>query len=371
MVDKRLEKLADTIINYSCAVKKGERILIEIFDCNMEVAKQLVKKAYEAGGIPFVSINDQEVSRALMMGATKEQIEYMTKWDSLRMQDMQAYVAIRGSNNISEMSDVPLENMEMYRKIYSKQVHTDLRVKKTKWVVLRYPNHSMAQLADMSTEAFEDLYFNVCTLDYSKMDKAMDPLKKRMENADRVRINGKGTDLEFSIKGIDAKKCTGNMNIPDGEIYTAPVKDSVNGYITYNTPSIHQGFKFEDIYFKFENGKIVEAKANDTKRINSILNTDEGARYIGEFSFGVNPYILKPMYDTLFDEKIAGSIHFTPGASYDDADNGNRSAVHWDLVYIQRPEYGGGEIWFDDELIRKDGVFVPDDLKGLNIENLK
>jgi aminopeptidase len=229
----------------------------------------------------------------------------------------------------------------------------------------------MAQLANTSLEAFENFYFDVCNLDYKKMSNAMDALVNLMQKTDIVRLKGIGTDLTFSIKGIPAIKCAGEMNIPDGEVFTAPVKDSVNGKITYNTPAIYQGFTFENICFEFKNGKIINATSNDTQRLNKILDTDEGSRYIGEFSFGVNPYITKPMKDGLFDEKISGSIHLTPGSCYDEAPNGNKSSIHWDLVYIQTPEYGGGEIYFDDKLIRKDGKFVVDELLPLNPENLK
>jgi aminopeptidase len=287
------------------------------------------------------------------------------------MKEMDAYIAIRAGENASELSDVPPEKMKLYQELWYKPVHSEIRVNETKWVVLRWPNHAMAQLANTSTEAFEDFYFDVCTLDYARMDRNMEPLKARMERTDKVRIVGPGTDLEFSIRGIPAVKCAGKLNIPDGEIYTAPVRDSINGVITYNTPSVYQGFTYENIRFEFKNGKIVNATANDTERINKLLDTDEGARYIGEFALGFNPYILHPMKDTLFDEKISGSLHFTPGRAYKDADNGNRSAIHWDLVLIQRPEYGGGEIYFDGELIRKDGLFVTEDLQGLNPENLK
>ncbi len=229
-----------------------------------------------------------------------------------------------------------------------------------------------AQLANTSTEEFEDFYFNVCNLDYSKMSKAMDPLKTLMDRTDKVRIVSPGTDLTFfSIKGIGSVKCEGHRNIPDGELYTAPVRDSVNGTLSYNTTSVYKGTVFENIVFEFENGKIVKAASNHTDKINDVLDSDEGARYIGEFSLGFNPYILHPMKDTLFDEKIDGSLHFTPGQAYKEADNGNRSNVHWDLVLIQRPEYGGGEIYFDDVLVRKDGRFVLDELAGLNPENLK
>jgi aminopeptidase len=224
----------------------------------------------------------------------------------------------------------------------------------------------MAQGAGMSTEAFEDLFFSVCTMDYRKMARAMVPLERRMKKADAVHIKGPGTDLTFSIKGIGAQMCKGDRNIPDGEVFSCPVKDSLNGRIQFNTPSVYSGTKFENVCLVFKNGKIVDGKANNTKRLNEILDTDQGGRFTGEFSLGFNPHILNPMCDILFDEKIAGSLHLTPGQAYEECNNGNRSAVHWDMVLIQRPEWGGGEIWFDGELIRKDGLFIPNDLKGLN-----
>lgn len=305
------------------------------------------------------------------MNCTEEQMDLMAKYESARMKDMDVYIGVRGGKNSTELSDVPGEKMSIYSKRLWSPVHGKIRINDTKWCVLRYPTYSMAQAASMSTEAFEDFYFEVCTLDYGKMSKAMDALVDLINKTDKVHIKGEGTDLSFSIKGMHGIKCDGKVNIPDGEVYTAPVKDSVNGYITYNTPAVHEGFTYENIRLEFKDGKIIKATANDTDRINEVFNTDEGARYIGEFAIGVNPYILNPMKDTLFDEKIAGSIHFTPGNSYEDCFNGNRSAVHWDLVYIQRPEYGGGEIYFDDVLIRKDGLFVIDELKQLNPENLK
>jgi aminopeptidase len=305
-----------------------------------------------------------------MLGATQDQLEQMARFELVQMKEMDAYLAIRGSENANETADVPGEQHQLYSKYYARPV-SDQRINHTKWCVMRYPNPSMAQLASMSTEAFEDFYFDVCTLDYGKMDRAMEPLRQLMERTDRVRITGPGTNLEFSIKGLPAIPCSGNLNIPDGEIFTAPVRDSVNGTITYNTPAVYQGFTYEQISFKFSGGKIVEAHSNHDENINHVLNTDEGARYVGEFSFGVNPFIMKSMKDTLFDEKISGSIHFTPGQAYQECDNGNRSAVHWDLVLIQRPEYGGGEIYFDGRLIRKDGRFVIPELEPLNPEHLR
>lgn len=371
MFDPRILKLADGLVNFSCAVKPGENVLIQSIGGNEDLTRALIKKVYKAGGVPFLWLEDKSMDREIMLHCTPEQLTTRANVDAAMMSQMQAFIGIRGGTNASEFSDVPGDKFNDYMTYYWTPVHGKIRVPKTKWVILRYPSPSMAQLADMSTEAFEDYFFSVCTLDYSKMDKAMDSLKALMERTDKVRLVAPGTDLTFSIKGLPAIKCAGNMNIPDGEIYTAPVKYSVNGTIAYNTPSLEAGFTFTDIKFTFKDGKIVEATANDNARINKQLDIDEGARYVGEFAIGVNPYITFPMKDTLFDEKIAGSIHFTPGSCYDDCNNGNKSSQHWDIVLIQTPEYGGGEIWFDDVLIRKDGMFVLPELLCLNPENLK
>jgi len=371
MVDERIKKLAHGLVNYSCAVKKGEKVLIEAIGIDSSLPIAIVEEVYKAGGHPIVSVMDTKINRAIRMGMDKEQADLMAKYDAFRMADMDAYIGIRGGDNIYENSDIPAEAKEIDLKYYTTPVHFDLRVKKTKWVILRYPNDAMAQLAGMSTEAFEDFYFKVCNLDYSKMNKAMTPLVELMNKTDKVRLVAKDTDLTFSIKGIGAVKCSGEMNIPDGEVYTAPIKNSVNGVIRYNTPSPNGGIVHEGVTLTFKDGKIIDAKSNYTDIINKVFDVDEGARYVGEFAIGVNPYVTFPMKDILFDEKIAGSIHFTPGACYDDAYNGNESSLHWDLVLIMTPEYGGGEIWFDDVLIRKDGLFLLPELACLNPENLK
>lgn len=370
-MDKRIRTLAKNLVNYSCQVKQGDKVYIHYTgESTRPLAKELVKAVYEAGGLPFIHYTDPQLQRLQIMNCTEEQMKLMAEVDSLEMSNMDCYIAVRGSDNVSELSDVPQERMAIYERCYMTPVHHGIRVPKTRWVVLRYPNDSMAQLSGTSTEAFEDFYFQVCNLDYSKMEAAMQPLIDLMNRTDRVHLLGPGTDLRFSIKGIPAIPCAGRMNIPDGEVYTAPVRDSIEGTLSYNTPSVFQGFTYENICLTFEKGRIVKAVANDTERINHVFDTDEGARYVGEFAIGVNPYILQPMKDTLFDEKIMGSIHFTPGNCYEEAPNGNVSSIHWDLVLIQRPEYGGGEIWFDDVLIRKDGRFVLPELACLNPENL-
>jgi aminopeptidase len=371
MQDPRLEKLADVLVRHSTKIQAGEKVLIEGFDMPEEMILALIRKVREVGGVPLVTVKNNRVQRELIRAGDASTMEEVGAYEAFRMNRVQAYMGLRGSNNIAEMSDVSGGAMDLYEKHWLKPVHYDIRVPKTKWVVLRWPTASMAQQAQMSTEAFEDFYFDVCTLDYGKMAQAALALKTRMEKTDRVRLTGVGTDLQFRIQNIPAIPCSGSHNIPDGECFTAPIKDSVNGTICYNVPTIYRGTPFSDICLTFENGKIVKATSSDTEKLNEILDTDDGARYIGEFAIGFNPYITKPMLDILFDEKIAGSFHFTPGQAYEDADNGNRSGVHWDMVFIQTPEYGGGEIYFDDECIRKDGLFVVPDLEGLNPENLK
>lgn len=367
MHDPRFDKLAKLLVEYSTALKRGENVLIEAFDAPDEMTIALVRAVRRAGAVPFTQIHRARVSREIALHATDRQLNLTAIHELARMKKMDAYIAVRGSNNITELSDVPADQMKLLaRKMRPVQ---DQRVRKTKWVVLRWPTPSMAQLAGMSTEAFEDFYFEVCTLDYRKLQPGMKALKALMAKTDRVEIKGPGTDLRFSIKGISAIICGGDRNIPDGEVFSCPVKDSVQGFITFNAPTIYQSIGFDGIRLGFENGKIVEATSNQTKKLNKILDSDPGARYIGEFSLAFNPYVIHPMRDILFDEKIAGSFHFTPGQAYEDADNGNRSQIHWDMVSIQRPDYGGGEIYFDGKLIRRDGEFLPKQLRSLNQSN--
>ena len=369
MTDPRYLKLAKLLVHHSTQLKKGERILLDMIDVPDEFTVELIRAVRAAGATPFVETRHTRVGRELLLGTNEKFAADVRDMELFRMKKMQAYIAVRGAANSTENADVPGALMQMYSKVMRPVL--DYRINKTRWCVLRWPTPSMAQSAGMSTEAFENLYFDVCTMDYARMLRAQSPLEKLMQRTDRVHIKGPGTDLTFSIKGIGAKKCGGDRNIPDGEVFSCPTKTSANGVIQFNTPTLYAGTKFENVRLELKNGKVVNATANNQKRLNEILDTDAGARFIGEFAIGLNPYILNPMCDILFDEKIAGSFHFTPGQAYDDCGNGNKSAVHWDMVLIQRKEWGGGEIWFDGKLIRKDGLFVPKELKPLNPENLK
>lgn len=365
MTDTRHDKLAEVLTRHSTRLQPGDRVLVEVSDVPDSMVIALIRAIRRAKALPFVQIQRSRVARELAKGATVPQLTTAAEIEMARMKKVDAYIAIRGSENATEMSDVPPADMKKISAALRPVMNH--RINKTRWVVLRWPTPSMAQQAQMSTEAFEDYYFRVCTLDYGKLRKGMEALKALMDSTDAVHIKGPDTDLRFSIKGIGSVVCGGDRNIPDGEVFTAPVKRSVEGRVHFNVPTIYHGTAFEEIALEFERGRIVHAEGGrHTARLNAILDADAGARFIGEFALGFNPHILYPIRDILFDEKIAGSFHFTPGQAYKVGGNGNRSQVHWDMVCIQRPDYGGGEIWFDGKLVRKDGLFVLPELKLLN-----
>lgn len=367
-MDSRFSKLADVLTQHSIDLKRGEKVLIDVSDIPKDMVIATIRSVRAQGGIPFVNLGSGRIQRELLTALDGNQFDAQAVWQLEQMKAMNAYIGIRGSGNIYELSDVSSDNMTEASR--SMKAVLEERVNQTKWVILRWPTSSMAQQALMSSEAFEDFFFRVCTYDYAKMKVGMHRLESLMKATDRVELKGPELDLSFSIKDIGAVACGGSHNIPDGEVFSCPVLDSVEGSITFNTPTVYRGSSFDQVHLSFKKGKIVEAEANNSQALKAILDSDPGARYIGEFAIGFNPLITEPMRDILFDEKIAGSFHFTPGQAYEEADNGNRSQVHWDMVHIQRAEYGGGSIYFDGELIRKDGLFVQEALHCLNPEHL-
>jgi aminopeptidase len=367
--DSRITELAQNLLGYSLKVSPGEVLYIDLIGADTHpLGQELIRLATERGAVPYWNAFDDKFTKPFFAAATEAQHQAFGAFHKAIMERVDAYVGVRAAENPFEQGDLPAEKKQHQRRYFMEEVHMRTRLKK-RWCVLRWPNSAMALMAKKSLAAFEDFYFRVCNLDYGAMSRSMDALVDRMQRTDRVRLLGQGTDIEFSIRGMAAIKCDGRLNIPDGEVYTAPVKDSVNGVITYNTSTVYQGTAFRDLRLEVKGGRITSATAPENEaQLREILDSDEGARSFGEFAIGVNPFVLEPMNDALFDEKIKGSIHFTPGNAYEECDNGNRSSVHWDLVLIQRPEHGGGEIWFDDELVRKDGRFVPQELAGLDAE---
>lgn len=367
-MEEKQEKLADTIINYSLHIKENERVLITYQSIEArDFVKILIKKIFLRGGIPFTNYVDPFISNLLKENSTSNRIDLIKEYQQFELDHFDSFINIRYNLNDYESGSIP-KNIRDEISFKTYEIHNKL-VNERKWVLLNYPSHVDSYKAKMKYEDFLNYSFDVMNVDYSKMSKDIEPLKELMDKTKKVRITAEGTDITFSIKGMNSVPCTGESNIPDGEIFTCPVRNSVNGVITYNTTSTYNGEVFSNIRLEFVNGKIVSASCDDeskNNKLNKIFDTDEGSRYVGEFSLGLNPRILTPMGDILFDEKIFGSIHFTPGAAYKECYNGNDSNIHWDLVLIQRKEYGGGEIYFDDKLIRKDGLFVLDSLRHLN-----
>ncbi len=372
MRDNRVNILAKNIVTQAIQCQKGEKVLIEARSVDRQFVQAIIQEVYRVGALPIVELVDTQIESTLLQGTSVEHIACMAKYALPRMKDIDCYIGLRGGDNSFELANVPAEKLKLYDKHFSLPVHHKVRVPLKKWVVLRYPSASMAQNAQMSTEDFEDLYFQVCNVDYKKMDTALDALQSLMEKTDKVHIVAKNTDITFSIQGMPIIKCSGQMNIPDGEIYTAPIRDSIEGKITFNTPAIHKGNRFEEITLHFKKGKIEsESCLGNIVALREILDTDKGARFVGEFAIGINPYLTKGIGDTLFDEKIAGSVHFALGNCYENANNSNMSSIHWDLVAIMTETYGGGEMYFDDILVQKNGRFVLESLQNLNVENLK
>ena len=368
----RIEKeriLAEKLVRYSCDIKYNEKVLVSYSDTPSTFIETLIEEITKAGGIPLVYRLDKSIKRRLLLNSRQETFEYYKLIVEPIMQSADAVILIGGSHNDFELSDIPDDTMSDYSKLYVEPIHFKIRCNK-KWVLLRYPTPSFAQSSGLSSEKFYEFFFNVCTLDYSLLKEKMQPLKKLMESTDKVRIIAPNTDLSFSIKDMPAIICSGECNIPDGEIYSAPLKESVNGHITFNVPAIDNGVEFNNIRLEFENGKIVNFNCNDNDRFQKILDTDSGSRYLGEFAFGLNPYCTYSIKDILFDEKMCKSIHLAIGSSYEDCYNGNTSAVHLDLIQSHDTKFGGGKIYFDDLLIYENGKFMLPNLVDLNYEKL-
>ena len=369
-MEEKIKELSKTLINYSLSIKNGERVLIKTESIDTKpLIKELVKEITSVGGIPVVRYIDIETNDLLVSNTTKNRIELLKKMNEFDVENFDAFISIHYIENDYNGKNIDKKIIGAIGEALKES--NDIRINERKWVLLNYPSITAAYKAGMPTEEFYKYSFDVMTVDYAKMHELIKPLKELMEKTKKVRIVAPNTDITFSIEGMPAIPCCGNFNIPDGEIYTAPIKDSVNGVITYNTPCPYQGNVYHNVSLTFENGKIVKATCDeDNEALNQIFDIDEGARYVGEFAIGLNPKILHPMGDILFDEKIIGSIHFTPGRAYQDAFNGNVSSIHWDMVLIERLEYGGGSLYFDDVLIRENGKFLIPELEPLNY-NLK
>jgi len=371
-IKTHLRNLVHILLNHSCMVNANDKVMIEAIDIPEEVIMYLLDTLNQKKAIPLLNLKSQALMNRIAKNATPETFDLIAEMEINQMKQAQCFIGLRAVNNIYEMADVPADKKKIVLNHYIKPVHYAYRNNHLKWVYFRYPTPAMAQNASMSTQSFETYYFYTVIIDYRMLKEQMQPLAKLMENTNNVRIEAPNTDLSFSIKGMGCFGSAGEHNIPDGEVYSAPIKDSINGKILFNVDSVYYGTHFQNIQLEFNAGRIFKAiSKKNLERLIEILNMDEGARYIGEFAIGLNPFIDKPINDILFDEKMYGSIHLAIGNAYPNADNGNRSSIHWDLILNQRQEYGGGKLYFDDVLVKKNGLFVLPELEHLNAEKLK
>jgi len=355
------KQLAEKLLNHSVELQQDENIMLQLIGFNgIGLLRALTQSVRERKANPFIKIEDPEINRLLIEHGDADFWKIQSNADQLPlMKEMDAFIGIRGAENIYETSEADKEANKAYSEQFLKPVHFKERVNNTKWCVLRYPSAAFAMNAKRPTERFRKFYFDACLFDYEKLREAMNPLEKRLRKTDLIELKGDETDISFSVKGQNWVPCFGKRNIPDGELFSSPILASVNGQITY-APSVYQGKPFEFVKLIVSDGVVVDFDSSNNDALKEILDTDSGARQFGEFSFGLNPVIEKPMYDILFDEKIYGSNHLTLGQDYEIAPNGNKSSIHWDLVCI------GADVYLDGELIRKEREFVVEELKGLN-----
>ncbi|WP_170834471.1 aminopeptidase [Fictibacillus solisalsi] len=365
MSTQELSDIAKRVVHHSLEIKRGEKVLIDIEGEAEEFSNQLMIEIYHAGAYPFLKSTRVSNLKKLIAGATKESLNLWLRHEQYKAEGMDAYIGIKAEENIFEYNDIPRDQYQLYQQNFSQPLQLDY-LGKNKWILMRYPTKGMAQLAKLGSEELRTIFYQSCTMDYKKLSENVKPLKERLSKSKTVTVTSPDTDFTFSIQHMDSFMCDGRYNLPDGEIFTAPIRDSVNGVIHFNCPTSFQGYVLEDVRFEFVDGKIASYQGNDRDLLKRILETDDGASYIGEFGIGLNPFITKPMNNILFDEKMSGSLHLAIGQAFPMANNGNKSAIHLDFVLNQQSSHGGGSLYFDKELIRKDGIFIPKDLKNLN-----
>jgi aminopeptidase len=355
MPDPRVTKLASILVKHSLRVKKDETVLIA---SSTELSKPLVLEVYrevmKAGAHPFTSIGFEETANIFYDMATQKQLAFFPDTKHFEAKNIDCFVNIRASANKKALSNVDPRVVGERSKVLS-PISEEI-VNRKRWILTNFPTHSLAQEADMSLEEYEDFLYGATNIDWNKVKQKEMKLKGLLDKASEVRIVGKDTDLTLSIKGRKAIPCYGERNMPDGEVFLSPVESSAEGHIYYEMPAIFQGREVTGIRLRFKAGKVVEARADKNEDfLIAMLDTDKGARYLGELGVGVNYGIQKFTKDILFDEKIGGTVHLAVGRSYESAGGKNHSAIHWDMIKDLRK---GGAIYLDGKVIQKNGKFT-------------
>jgi len=352
-VDLRTRKLAQLAVRYSIFVKPGEKVIIsggsEALSFLVELYKEIIlQKAH-----PIVKVNLPDVSDFFYKYATKEQLEYFPQYwmDTIKKADK--YIGVVTNLNTKELTNSDSKKISARQKIVHPLSDYICNEKdKIRRCTIAYPVHALAQEAEMSLSEYENFVYHACLQDWKKLGKKIDKITKKFEKGKRVHLIGEGVDLKFSITGKNCISDKGEENMPGGEVFMAPVRESLNGWIKFDYPAIKAGKEVTDIELKFENGKVTESKATKNQDfLREMLNTDENSRYIGEFGIGCNPHINKFTKELLFDEKIGGTIHLALGMAYKENGGGNDSAIHWDLVKDMKKS----KIILDNKIVQENG----------------
>ncbi len=355
MSDPRWEQLADVLVNYSTAARPGEKVQITMMEVEtFPLARAVYAAAVKAGALPNVEFQSAYLERDLMRYGDKEQLDWIPEMSAYGMEWADVYIGLRGARNPHEFTGIAPDKITAHKRALGKV--SAMRNELTRWVLVRVPNESFAQQAETSLDEMMDFFFNATLRDWAKEAERYTELQKFFQAAEKVRIAGNDTDLTFSTKGRIYVVADGKLNMPDGEIFTAPVDDSAEGYITFEFPGVYVGQRVEGIYLEFSKGEVVKASARSNEELlHQLLAMDEGAKRIGEFGVGTNFGINRFCYDILYDEKIGGTVHLALGRAYHECNGVNDSALHWDIVKDLRRQ---GEIYLDGKKVFENGKFL-------------
>ena len=353
MADLRVKKLAEILVNYSIKIKKGDMIELDFGVDAKELALECFKLILKKGAYPMIHVGVPGFAYTYYKNASKDQLQHFPKLAMIETKMAAGSINIGAYYNTKELTQIDPKKISMRRKATKKI--SDISLKKNNWIICQFPTNSLAQDAEMSLEEMEDFAYNATNLDWKKESKKQDKLKKILDKGKHVRITGEDTDISFSIKGRQGIKCDGHRNMPDGEVFIAPVETTTEGCIKYTYPAIYGGREVSGVYLKFHKGKVIEATAEKGEKfLKEMIKTDKGSCKLGEFGIGVNSGIQQFIKQILFDEKIFGTVHLALGMAYPEGGGRNKSAVHWDMIKDLRR---GGAFYIDGKCIQKNGKF--------------
>ncbi|MCL2149884.1 MAG: aminopeptidase [Dehalococcoidia bacterium] len=366
MADIRIEKLAELLVGYSVGVKPGDKVAIVAPAIAAPLTRAIYAKVLQAGGFPWVMASSADTMELLYRYGSREQLEYVHEGQRLITEKYDVRIVIIGEENTKALSRIDPAKMVIYDQARTELTDAMMRrsaAGELRWVLAPYPTNAFAQDAEMSLGDYEDFLYKACLPDlvdpigyWQKVATEQERIVQWLKGRDQVHVIGPETDLRLSVAGRTFINCAGKFNVPDGEVFTGPVEDSAEGYVYFSYPAIESGREVIGIRLHFSQGRVIKATAEKNEDfLLKTLDTDAGARYLGEFAIGTNEGITQFTREILFDEKIGGSFHMALGAGYPETGSRNKSAIHWDMVCDLRD---GGEIRVDGELLYRNGKFV-------------